>query len=108
MTQQMFAVHKLKQHITTLLLLMLMAGGMQLTAFGQESGGQKVTGKVTAAQGEALAGVSIKQKGSSNGATTDTQGNYAIRVSDPNATLIFSYVGHTSKEIELQGRTSVN
>jgi TonB-linked SusC/RagA family outer membrane protein len=108
MTQQMFAVHKLKQHIATLLLLLIMAGAMQQTAFGQETSGAKVTGKVSAAQGEALAGVSIKEKGVSNGATTDAQGNYAIRVSNPNATLIFSYVGHTSKEVALQGRTSVN
>lgn len=58
-----------------------------------------VTGTVTqASDGEPLIGVSIIVKGTTNGATTDIDGNYVIKT-ETGATLVFSYVGCQTREI---------
>ncbi len=70
--------------------------------------GITVTGKVTdAANGSSLIGVTIQEKGTNNGVITDVNGKYIITVA-PNATLVFSYVGYTSQEIPVSGRTTVD
>ena len=55
-----------------------------------------------------IPGVSVVEKGTSNGTVTDFDGNYSIQVSDPNATLVFSYVGFKTREINLDGKTTVD
>jgi TonB-linked SusC/RagA family outer membrane protein len=68
----------------------------------------RVTGRVIAADdGTGLPGVSILEKGTSNGAVTDSEGNYSVSVA-PNATLVFSFVGYATQEILLNGRTSLD
>ncbi len=66
-----------------------------------------VSGKVTDADGIALAGVNIVEKGTSNGTTTDFDGNYTITV-DEDATLVFSYIGFGTTEEKVGGRSSIN
>ena len=44
-----------------------------------------------------MIGVSILEKGTSNGTITDIDGNYTVTVS-PNATLVFSYIGYLTQE----------
>lgn len=66
-----------------------------------------VTGVVTGDDGMGIPTVNIVEKGTTNGTTTDFDGNYSITVSD-NATLIFSYIGYETKEIAVNGRTSIN
>ncbi len=76
-----------------------------LQAFGQSV---RVTGKVTSGdEGTGLPGVSILEKGTSNGTVTDVDGNYSISVND-NATLVFSFVGYASQEVLVGGRTSID
>lgn len=67
-----------------------------------------ITGKVTSETGEPLPGVSIIEKGTTNGTTTDNEGKYSIRVQDATATLIFSFIGYASQEISLAGQTVFN
>jgi TonB-dependent starch-binding outer membrane protein SusC len=55
-----------------------------------------------------LPGVSVQEKGTNNGTTTDFDGNYTLTVSKPTATLIFSYIGYQTKEVALNGKTTVN
>lgn len=57
-----------------------------------------VSGKVTDNKGEALIGVSVSEKGTTNGVLTDIDGNYAISVKDAKSTLVFRYLGHQSSE----------
>lgn len=58
-----------------------------------------VSGTVTqASDGEPLIGVSVLIKGTSQGTMTDIDGNYTIKA-DEGATLVFSYVGYTTREI---------
>jgi iron complex outermembrane recepter protein len=70
---------------------------------------QTVTGKVTAeTDGAPLPGVSVLQKGSSVGTTTDANGNFTINLNQENAVLIFSFIGFTSQEIPVGERSSVD
>ncbi|MBD1396989.1 TonB-dependent receptor [Pontibacter sp. JH31] len=69
---------------------------------------QTVSGRVTAASdGSALPGVTVLERGTTNGATTGINGEYTISVK-PNATLVFSFIGMTRQEIAVGGRTSIN
>ena len=54
-------------------------------------------GTVTDSAGEPLIGVSVVEKGASNGVTTDIDGKFRINVAD-GATLTFSYVGYDPVE----------
>jgi iron complex outermembrane recepter protein len=56
-------------------------------------------GKVTDDQNQPLYGVSIIEKGTTNGTYTDAAGNYSIKVKDENSVIVFSFVGLGSKEI---------
>jgi len=59
---------------------------------------QTVTGTVKDENGSGLAGVSIVEKGSARGVTTDGQGKFSIGLQKP-STLVFSYTGYDSQEI---------
>lgn len=68
---------------------------------------QPLHGKVTDADGEPLPGVSIMLKNSTNGTTTDVDGNY--RLDAPNdAVLVFSFVGFVTQEIAREGRAVID
>lgn len=57
--------------------------------------------------GEALVGVSVTVKGTSNGTTTNVKGGYSI--SAPNsATLVFTFIGYKSYEVSVDGKTTIN
>ena len=67
-----------------------------------------VTGKVTSAEDDsALPGVSVLEKGTTNGTTTDAAGTYRLNVG-PNATLVFSFIGLVSQELAVGNRTTVD
>jgi len=66
----------------------------------------KITGRVTSATGEPLAGVSVFVKGSRSGTVTDANGNFSITVPD-DAILVFSSVGYEAEEVSVKGKTSV-
>ncbi len=66
-----------------------------------------VTGKVSDENGEALPGVSILEKGTSNGTITDASGVFQLDVIDDNAILIFSFVGYLPQEIPVNGKAEL-
>lgn len=72
-------------------------------AFAQRT----VSGKVTDDSGEGLPGVNVVIKGTTNGVTTDLDGNYRISVDD-GAVLVFSYVGFETQEVQVGARTTVD
>ena len=66
---------------------------------------QNVTGSVTdAATGEPLPSVSVKEKGTSNAAITNFDGNYTIKAGK-GAVLVFSSMGYASQEVSVTGNT---
>ncbi|TDE03769.1 SusC/RagA family TonB-linked outer membrane protein [Flavobacterium hiemivividum] len=56
----------------------------------------------------ALPGVSIVIKGTSNGTTTDFDGNYSINVPNNETALEFSYIGFVSQVAQVNGRGTIN
>ncbi|HTN06853.1 TonB-dependent receptor [Agriterribacter sp.] len=58
-----------------------------------------IKGKVKNDKGEPLPGVTVLEKGTTNGTTTDANGNFSINVSNANAVLVISYVGFNSVEV---------
>lgn len=59
----------------------------------------KVTGMVKdASSGEGLIGASVLEKGTSNGTSTDINGNFMLNVSGRSTTLVVSYTGYDSFE----------
>ena len=68
---------------------------------------KQVKGKVTNTKGESIPGVTIRVKGTTIGTTTDLKGNYTLDV-PANSTLVFSFVGMKSQEIEVSGKTQLD
>ncbi|HZY81267.1 MAG TPA: TonB-dependent receptor [Cyclobacteriaceae bacterium] len=91
---------RLKNVLITLLVL---ATGV---AFAQD---RVVTGKVTSAEdGTAVPGVNVVVKGTTNGTTTDSDGNYRLSVPSNGGTLVFSFIGLTTEEMSIGDRTIVD
>jgi len=66
-----------------------------------------VNGKVQdASDGTALPGVNILEKGTTNGALTNSDGDFTIKV-QKSSTLVISFVGYTPQEIAVGEQTSV-
>ena len=67
-----------------------------------------VKGKVTNINGEALSGTTVKVKGTAEGTSTNNDGLYSLNISDKEGTLIFSYIGYETKEVNVGGRTEID
>jgi len=68
----------------------------------------EVTGTVTDAEsGDPLPGVNIVIQGTTQGTTTDMDGNYTIEA-PADATLIFSFVGYQQQAIQVESRNEIN
>lgn len=88
--------------ITVLLACMLFA--MQ-ALYAQRT----ITGNVTSSEdGRSIPGVSIVVKGTTIGAVTDVSGNFTLTVPADATTLEFRFIGMTTQEIEIGGRTTIN
>ena len=68
----------------------------------------QVQGKVTDATGEGLIGASVLVKGTTSGVITDIDGNYVLLNVNPDAILIFSYVGYQTQELNVSGRNKID
>ena len=72
----------------------------QETAISNQPVAITVKGHVTDAAGEALIGVSVLVKGTSNGTVTDIDGNFILQAS-PKATLEISYIGYATQTVSV-------
>ncbi|SFP03294.1 TonB-linked outer membrane protein, SusC/RagA family [Pseudarcicella hirudinis] len=68
----------------------------------------RISGKVTDKKGVPIPGVNVKIKGSSAGSATDADGIYSLNASRGGSSLVFSFVGYTSKEVPINGRTTID
>ncbi len=77
----------------------------EIKSYRQE---RTVTGQVTAAEdGAGIPGVNIIIKGTSTGSTTDLDGRYSVQVPE-DATLVFSFVGYSTREVQVNNRSVIN
>lgn len=85
-----------------LFLLVTVAPFMDISA--QE---MNVSGTVIDNDGLTMPGVTVSVKGTSTGAITDIDGKYSLNV-QKGSTLVFSFIGYTTKEVKVENNTAVN
>lgn len=67
-----------------------------------------VSGTVTdGATGEALSGVTIFEKGTTNGTFSDGNGSFSLTVQDDGSRLVFRFVGYSTQEVEASGNLDI-
>lgn len=69
---------------------------------------QAVSGTVKDDAGAGIPGVSIIEKGTTNGTVTDVDGNFALSVEGTSSILVFSYIGMVSQEVAVSGKSKIN
>ena len=69
----------------------------------------QIRGKVTSDTGEPIPGVTVIEKGTSNGTVTNVEGEYQIEIQNrENALLVFSFIGLETREIPVNGKTVID
>ena len=98
---------KLTFFLAALLPVNLMAGEKEVATvpWSQEI---TIQGTVADADNNALPGVTILEKGTNNGSISDVNGHYNITVSSPEAVLVFSFIGYTTQEVAVEGKTTID
>lgn len=86
---------QLKKLVTILLL-----GCLSASVYAQ------VQGTVVDTNGEPLIGVSIVEKGTKEGVSTDIDGHFSLK-SPVGSTLVFSYIGYKKQELKAQAQMTV-
>ncbi|MEO6549313.1 MAG: TonB-dependent receptor [Ferruginibacter sp.] len=66
-----------------------------------------ITGDVTNDRGEPLSGVSVQVKEGNKATTTSANGMFAIDVEDNAKVLVFSFVGMVTREVNIEGKSSL-
>ena len=90
-----------------LLFVLFSLMNIPLLLFAQ--GGYRVTGRILSAEdNQPLIGVSVLEKGTSNGVITDIDGNYSITVTKSPAILQFSYIGMKTMEKQVSAATRID
>jgi len=91
----------MKRRTLYLLFLCLLVSA---AAFGQ----REITGTVTSVEGEPLIGANVVIKGTASGTVTDLNGNYSLTIPDEVNTLVFSYTGYATTEVEVGPSNTVD
>ncbi len=87
---------------------LLLALLLQCAAISTLAQTTRVTGTIKDPQGSPLPRASVLVKGTTTGTTSDTAGRFSIAVPGPKAVLVFSLVGHASKEVTVGTQTFIN
>ncbi|PKA97710.1 iron complex outermembrane receptor protein [Flavobacteriaceae bacterium MAR_2009_75] len=69
---------------------------------------QSITGTVTDESGVPLPGATVLEVGTSNGVSTDFDGNYSITLTGDTQQLEFSYIGYATKTVSINGQSVIN
>ncbi len=67
-----------------------------------------IKGKVTDENNQLLPGVNIIVKGTTQGSTTDINGEYSLQLTDENSVLVFSFIGYITQEVQVSGRSVID
>lgn len=90
-----------RRKLTPLLLLFLLATPALAQNF-------LVKGKVTDSSGQPIPGVNVLVKGTLTGGTTDAEGNYSLEIPESSSTLIFSFIGFETQEVNVNSQSTLN
>ncbi|MEB2777561.1 SusC/RagA family TonB-linked outer membrane protein [Algoriphagus sp. D3-2-R+10] len=70
---------------------------------------QQVQGKIISTEdGSPIPGVTVLEKGTSNGTVSEIDGTYSLNVTGPNSILVFSFVGFDSQEITVGNQSMID
>ncbi len=96
----------MKKLYKNLLRLVIVMGVMALgtVSYAQIS----ISGTVLDDTNQAIPGVNILEKGTTNGTTTDAQGKYVINVSNGDAVLTFTFIGYATQDVSVTNRTVID
>ncbi len=90
-----------------LLFVLFTLTSIPLLLFAQ--GGYQVTGHIISVEdNQPMIGVSVLEKGTTNGVITDMNGNYSITVTKSPAILQFSYIGMKTMEKQVSAATRID
>jgi len=108
---------KRRQSIRRVCTFLLILMSLQVSANYSKSEGasqaealqqSKITGTVNDNTGKPVPGATVLVKGTTNGTTTDTNGNYTLGNVPPNSVVVFSFVGMTTVEIKVGKQNSIH
>ncbi|MCD8165973.1 MAG: TonB-dependent receptor [Bacteroides sp.] len=85
----------------------LLLSTLSATSLQAQTSTIEIAGKVTDALGDPMPGVSVLEKGTTNGMATDLQGEYRITVKSPSSVLLFSFMGFNSVEETVGNRRTI-
>ncbi len=88
-----------------LIMLSFMLSVINIAGYSQNI---NVKGVVKDVNNAPMPGVAILEKGTTNGTITDSNGNYVIKVSNSNVTLVFSFIGMKTQEVAVNGMSTIN
>ena len=89
--------------ITLKLVMIAFVLGYSLNILGQDI---NLSGTVTDAQGYSVPGVSVVEKGTTNGTITDVDGKFSLSVSSNAQVLVFSFIGFETQEVSIDANTT--
>jgi len=78
------------------------------TNWQQQQQQPAVSGTVTDSEGQALPGVTVVVKGTTQGTVTNADGEYTLTDIPEDATLVFSFVGMRTQEVVVGNQTSID
>jgi len=70
--------------------------------------GQTITGRVSDKNGELIPGVSVLEKGTLNGTSTDSNGQYNLKLTTKHPILTISYIGFVTQEVTVGRQTLID
>lgn len=85
-------------------ILVLSLSFFSISAFSQ----QEIDGQVSGEAGEPLPGVNVIVKGTSTGTVTDIDGRFSLNASNEAKTLVFSFIGYLTKEVDIGNSSTVD
>lgn len=91
--------------------LLSVFGAILLSVIGVSASAQTVQGVVADSLGIPLPGVNVVAKGTTNGTTTDVNGNFVLsldQTSGDKTTLVFSFIGYQLAEVLVGSQTTIN
>ncbi|WP_291857800.1 TonB-dependent receptor [Marinilabilia sp.] len=89
--------------ITLKLVMIALILGYSLNIWGQDI---NLSGTVVDAHGISIPGVSVVEKGTSNGTITDVDGKFSLSVPSEAQVLVFSFIGFETQEVSIDANTT--
>lgn len=88
-----------KKNLLRISVFLIMFSTIGSDLFAQEN--TTVVGRVSDEKGEMMIGVTVQEKGTSNGVVTDINGQYSLTLTTENPVIQISFIGFDTEEVEV-------